>query len=671
MHNTKPLLIAMLILSLVLTGCERPNPIRATAPGVQDPFPQSSLTPGRAVTDITEAALPTTAATGTLPAEITPTNIPVAPTPTEARRHSVIVIGWDGGQAEVLFNLMAKGSLPHFAALAVQGVHSSAQSVDPPLTAPAFSSIATGSYPAHTGIVSNTFHNPNDSFYWYRSAFNEPFDQAEPVWVTASRLGLTTATVFFNGASPAFPNQMADYTIGYSERDAYSSQGTIHLTPAQAWKNSPVSYSPALEGVFRIPEVALTRLLVVDSTDDQTANYDLVLLTSSPDGGANSRTVTNNTPHLKAGEWGPLVLKTNPLSGADFLIQKISPGQVTLFYTAVEHNTATPQALSETLNQKFRFPPAEPDIYALQHGWISPADYMHMLQRFSDWLAQVTAWVFNVYHPDLLFTWQEGFDASGHAFMLQDPRQANYSPERAKEYAGYMQQAAQVSDQALGTMLDGVNLHDTTVLMVANHGMAPCHTTVYVNTVLQKAGLLTLDKKAYVVVNRSKAFAVASGGAVHVYINLKGREKNGIVTPDEYPAVQKRVMEVLTSLTDPVNGLSVFQRVLARTELSSLRLEHLNSGDVFAQASPGYNLDGWRGKRTIFEPSLDLGQHGYDSSLPEMQALFIAAGYGISPAGGEIPPMRVVDIAPTIAALLGFAPAPTVDGVAIPRLGDR
>ena len=388
--------------------------------------------------------------------------------------------------------------------------------------------------------------------------------------------------------------------------------------------------------MFRIPEVALVRLLVVDTTDDQTANYDLVLLTSSQDGGANSRMVTGSTPHLKAGEWGPLVLRTNPLAGADFLIQKISPGQVTLFHSAVEHNTAAPQAFSESLNQKFSFPPAEPDAYALQHGWIGPEDYLHMLGRFSDWLARVTAWVFDTYHPDLLFTWQDGFDAAGHVFMLQDPRQKNYSPERAEEYAGYMQQAAQISDQALGTMLDGVDLQDTTVLMVADHGMAPCHTTVYVNTVLQKAGLLTLDKKDYVVVNRSRAFAVASGGSVHVYINLKGREKNGIVTTDEYPAVQKRVMDLFASLTDPVDGKPVFQRVLARTELGGLGLEHLNSGDVFAQAMPGYNLDGWRGKRAIFEPSLDLGQHGYDSSLPEMQALFIAAGYGVSPAGGEI-----------------------------------
>jgi predicted AlkP superfamily phosphohydrolase/phosphomutase len=671
LHNAKSLLVVTLLITLVLAACQQLDPIQATPPGVHDPLTQSSITPNAAVTDAVEATFPVPTVTDTPLAKNTPTTVPVAPSPTEVRRHPVIVIGWDGGQAKAIFELMANGSLPHFAALAGQGVRSSAQSIDPPLSAPAFSSIATGSYPAHTGIVSNVFHNPNDSFYWYRSAFDEPLDQAEPVWVTASRAGFTTATVFFNGASPAFPTQMADYTIGYSERDAYSSQETIQLTTAPAWENSPVSFSPALEGAFRIPEVALVRLLVVDTTDDQTVNFDLVLLTSSLDGDANSRTVTENTPHLKAGEWGPLVLITNPLSGADFLIQKINPGQVTLFHSAIEHNTAAPRPLFESLNQKFSFPPAEPDAYALQHGWISPEDYLHMLGRFSDWLARVTAWVSDTYYPDLLFTWQDGFDAAGHAFMLQDPRQTNYSPERTKGYAGYMQQAAQISDQALGTMLDGVNLQDTTVLMVADHGMAPCHTTIYVNTVLEKAGLLTLDKKDYVVVNRSKAFAVASGGAVHVYINLEGREQDGIVTTDEYPAVQKRVMDALASLTDPVGGLPVFQRVLARSDLGGLGLEHLNSGDVFAQAAPGYTLDGWRGKRAIFEPSLDLGQHGYDSSLPEMQALFIAAGYGISPEGGEMPPVRVVDIAPTLAALLGFAPASTVDGIAIPVLGDR
>jgi predicted AlkP superfamily phosphohydrolase/phosphomutase len=671
MRNANPRLVATLLFCLVLAGCQLPRPIPAAPSGDPQSLYQATFTPIAVENSPGNPHQPTPSPTFAPLPEGMPTSPPAPTVQPETRRHPVIVIGWDGAQAGAIYDLMASGSLPHFAALAGQGVRAAAQSVDPPLTAPAFSSMATGSYPALTGMVSNDFHDPNDSFYWYRSAFDEPFDQAEPVWVTASRNGLTTATVFFSGASPAFPDQMADYSVGYGVREAYSSQQTVPLAPAKAWENAPVSYSPALEGAFQIPEIAHVRLLVVDTTDDHTANYDAVLLTASLDGGENSRKVTNRTPKITAGGWGSLILRTSPFSGADILIQKIDSGQVTLFHSAVERNTAAPSSLIKALNQKFSFPPAEPDTYALQHGWITPLDYLHMLGRFSDWLAKVTAWVSETYHPDLLFTWQVGFDAAGHAFMLQDPRQAGYSPERANDYAGYLLQAAQVSDLALGTMLRQVDLKDTTVLMVADHGMAPCHTTVYVNTLLQQAGLLTLDKRDYVVVNRSRAFAVASGGATHIYINLKGREQDGIVSVGEYLAVQKRIIDLFKSVVDPVTGKPVFQRVLARSDLGPLGLDHINSGDVFVQAAPGYTLDGWRGKRSAFAPSPDLGQHGYDSSLPEMQGLFIAAGYGIPSTGEEIPPLRIVDIAPTIASLLDFMPAPTVGGTLILELRNR
>ena len=87
---------------------------------------------------------------------------------------------------------------------------------------------------------------------------------------------------------------------------------------------------------------------------------------------------------------------------------------------------------------------------------------------------------------------------------------------------------------------------------------------------------------------------------------------------------------------------------------------------MFAQANPGYNLDGWRGKKEVFTIPDFYGQHGYDSSTPEMHAIFIAAGRSIGQTHQIIPPVKVIDYAPTIAKLLGFDPAPTADGKAIP-----
>jgi len=100
--------------------------------------------------------------------------------------------------------------------------------------------------------------------------------------------------------------------------------------------------------------------------------------------------------------------------------------------------------------------------------------------------------------------------------------------------------------------------------------------------------------------------------------------------------------------------------------VARLGLDHPNSGDVFAQANPGYHLDGWRGNDFTFSPTDFYGQHGYDSNLEEMHTIFIAAGYGVPLTHAVIPPLKIVDYAPTIAFLLGFTPANSVDGSIIP-----
>jgi predicted AlkP superfamily pyrophosphatase or phosphodiesterase len=47
------------------------------------------------------------------------------------------------------------------------------------------------------------------------------------------------------------------------------------------------------------------------------------------------------------------------------------------------------------------------------------------------------------------------------------------------------------------------------------------------------------------------------------------------------------------------------------------------------------------------------GSHGYLRDMPDMRAVFVASGYGIR-QGATVPQVRNVDIAPTIARLLGL-----------------
>jgi len=603
-----------------------------------------------------------------LPPTVTPlppTETAVVPTelPTEEPpKHSVVLVSWDGSRTDLVYDLMDAGQLPNFSFVAENGLRAEyAQSIDPSLTATAHNSISSGSFPTHTGIVSNSFHVTGDDFYWYRVGFDEQMTDAEPIWVTASKAGLTTAAVFFVGGSPSHPQQLADYTIGYGKEDAYSKQWNVSLAAADGWSNVPDSYSPARAGDFTIQNVGKVYLYVTDSTDDSTENYDTVTLNTEQTGA--------NAQSLKQNEWGMLILLPRAYAGADFLIQNITSESVTLYHSGVEHNSASPKELLDALNEQFGPFPAGADSYAFEHGWITEEDLLYLLERQSTYMAEVAAWVYQTYQPDLLFTWQDPFDSAGHQFLMTDPRQYTYSPELAVTYRGYYEQAAQSADNSLGIMLDAIDLDTTTLMMVGDHGMAPIHSRVYVNTILENAGLLTLDSQNYVVLNQTKAFAICSGGAVHVYINLEGREKGGGTVPqDEYEQVQGQIIDLLTELTDPETGEAVFQRVLPRASLANLGLDSDNSGDVFAQAVPGYHLDGWRGNDEVFEQADFYGQHGYDSTLPEMHTIFIASGGGVPANGETIPTVRIVDYAPTIAEILGFSPAPNVDGSIIPAL---
>ena len=618
---------------------------------------------------VCSTATPITQSTATSTIVPTQTNIPtLTPQETEPAHHSVFLISWDAGRADLIYGMMSRGLMPNFANLAANGIRAEyAQTIDPSLTAPAHNSMSTGSYPNRTGIVSNAFHNSNDSFYWYRKGFTEPLDKAEPIWVTASRAGLTSAALFFPGGTPSLPLQTADYTIGFGERDAYSKQQTITLAPpAKSWQGTvPQSFSPPFEGAFVIPKVAHIYIYMIDSSDDNLTNYDSVLVNTY-------RSFDNQAVQLRIGDWGSLILDPVRYSGADFLLQSIdldeNTPKITLYHTSVNHNIASPRQLLVDLNENFGFYPAEADDYALKHGWITDKDYLTMLERASLWKAKVSAWVYTTYEPDLLMTWQNNFDSAGHVWLLTDTRQNDYSPEKSAKYIENYQRTARIADQALELMLDVIDLETTTLMMVADHGMSPIYTTVYVNTLLEKAGLLKLDRRNYVIVKKSKAFAVASGGAVNIYINLIDREESGIVTNDEYPQIQADIVNLLSSLTDPETGEPVFSRVLPRDELSIIHLDHPNSGDVFAQANPGYNLDGWRGKDDVFAVPDFYGQHGYESTINEMRTIFIAAGAQIPQNGQTISHIKVIDYAPTIAALLGFDPASTVDGIPIASL---
>ena len=109
--------------------------------------------------------------------------------------------------------------------------------------------------------------------------------------------------------------------------------------------------------------------------------------------------------------------------------------------------------------------------------------------------------------------------------------------------------------------------------------------------------------------------------------------------------------------------------VLTKDQLANVdgsnSLNPTRSGDVVVVAQPPYQFDASTPGKVI-APSGFFGQHGYLPDLVDlghnvdMHATFIAAGPGIRTIHEQIPSVQAVDLAPTIADLLGIsAPANT------------
>ena len=74
---------------------------------------------------------------------------------------------------------------------------------------------------------------------------------------------------------------------------------------------------------------------------------------------------------------------------------------------------------------------------------------------------------------------------------------------------------------------------------------------------------------------------------------------------------------------------------------------------LFLTARTGYSFAGAKGGPVTAEAPQVGGSHGYVSSDPDMDAIFIANGYGIQP-GVKLDRVANIDIAPSIAKLLGI-----------------
>jgi predicted AlkP superfamily phosphohydrolase/phosphomutase len=193
------------------------------------------------------------------------------------------------------------------------------------------------------------------------------------------------------------------------------------------------------------------------------------------------------------------------------------------------------------------------------------------------------------------------------------------------------------------------------IFVVADHGHTLIHREFFPNAWLRTEGLLRFGveppKGLADVAPTSKAFVLDPG---RVYVHRRGRFPLGGVDDAEAVEVIEQVRAGLLALHDPTPGAPAggrpVPRVFARDELYRGPAVP-EAPDLVVHFSDGYDPKGALGRSEVFGRSALTGMHTYDD------ALFLVNRPGVPTDG-----LDIVDLAPTVLALLGVSPPDDMDG---------
>jgi predicted AlkP superfamily phosphohydrolase/phosphomutase len=272
--------------------------------------------------------------------------------------------------------------------------------------------------------------------------------------------------------------------------------------------------------------------------------------------------------------------------------------------------------------------------------------------------------------PWRLFAMVEmGPDRMHHGFWkYMDPEHRRY--EAGNPYESAILDYHRYVDGLIGGILRHAD-EDTVVFVVSDHGAKRMDGGIRVNEWLRREGLLaTLEEPTGrctlkdVGVDWSKTVAWGEGGYYsRIFMNVRGREPEGVVEPEEYEAVRADLARRLAAIPDD-QGRSIGTRVYTPEEV------YTDAKGVPPDLIVHFGDLSWRSVGTIGgDEGVQTFENdtGPDDANHAQDGLFVVAGSGI-PAARRID-AHLLDIAPTVLELFGIAVPDSMRGTTLlPRL---
>jgi predicted AlkP superfamily phosphohydrolase/phosphomutase len=603
----------------------------------------------------------------------------------------VVAIGFDGMDPQVVEGMQRRGRLPNFSRLAEQGSYSRLATTWPAQTPVAWSTFATGVNPGGHGIFDFLRRDPATyspqfglTSYERRGSLLPArvvnHRRGTPVWETLGEAGIPSVILRCPCTYPPgpFPGRIL---AGMGVPDVRGGLGT-----ATVFSTAPDERAAEAERVVRLEggPRTFTASVIGPVSSDGVENF-TAALRIDVDGESTLVWVGDTPVPVLPGVWSDWVTvrfrhgRFRRCRGVLRLLLTSRTPHLVLYASAVNFDPSSPV-----------FPVSHPAAYSadlaaligtygtagliedhsgLTNGRFGYEAFLeHCRLAFRERAAMLDCELGRL-SDGLLFCLFDTPDRIQHMFWRFGDKEhpANRRlPEAGGDFTRVIAEHMQECDSLVGRLLDQVD-RDTLLLVASDHGFASFRRGVHLNGWLRTAGLLAVKSGtpggaasagslADVDWPRTSAYAVGLGS---IYLNVRGREAQGAVDPDDAAALADRIARALTGLKDPEHG-----EVAVLSARSRRDVYH----GAFASEGPDVLVGCARGYRpswstalggvtdTVFEDN-DRPWSG-DHIMEPSQVPGVL--YANAPLKTRTP--NLLDLAPTILAALGCRKTGIMEG---------
>lgn len=616
----------------------------------------------------------------------------------KARVGRVVILGLDGLSPKIVGEMMADGKLPHFARLAEEGTFKPLATTVPAVSPVAWSSFQTGTSPARHNIFDfltrdratylpdlSSAHIGPPRRYVNLGKFRIPLGKAsvrllrksKPFWKILGdhgvfsnviRVPITFPPEKFHGVSlsamcvPDLLGTQGTFSYYYEEGDASVSEGGQCIMVERNGREvsshlvGPDNPIKKAGGQLRVP------FKVRPGKRDGEVEMSLDGARVKLEVGAYS-------------DWTPVAFRAGlgvRVRGiARFLVKSLQPFE--MYVTPINVDPDRPALpishpyiyavyLSKLLGRYATLGLAE-DTWALNEGVIDEGQFLEQVRRHHDERERMFFDALDKTKQGVVACVFDTPDRVQHMFFryLTPDHPANRGRDTEK-YAGTVEDMYVKMDELVGATADKLAPGDLLIVM-SDHGFTSFARGVNVNAWLAREGYLTLKEGAAggkwlegVDWSRTRAFALGLAG---IYVNVAGRERQGIVPRDGVTALKKEIARKLKGLLDDARGRVAVRDVYNLGEMYTG--PYLDGGpelvvgyDAGYRASWDSATGGTAGD--VFEDNVKAwsGDHCVAADL--------VPGVLFTNARVTTKKPHIVDIAPTVLELFGVAVPSYMEG---------